>query len=164
MNATPRFQLPFILPGQAQKELYHNEALSRIDCALHGCVEEGPLATPPTAPTPGQSWVVAAPADGAWTGQEGHIACWTEGGWRFLSPQPGTCVWDKAARLWLHYEDGGWSDGEVPAAKLVIGGVQVVGKRQPPILSPSGGAIIDTEARAAIDALIATLMSHGLTD
>ena len=164
MNATPRFQLPFILPGQAQKELYHNEALSRIDCALHACVEEGPLATPPTAPTPGQSWIVAAPAEGAWTGQEGYIACWTEGGWRFLLPQPGTCVWDKAAGLWLRYDDDGWSKGEVPAAKLVIGGVQVVGERQPAILSPSGGTIIDAEARAAIDAVIATLMSHGLTD
>jgi hypothetical protein len=164
MNATPRFQLPFILPGQAQKELYHNEALSRIDCALQASVEQGPLATPPSTPTLGQSWIVSAPADGAWTGKEAQIAWWTEGGWRFLMPQPGTCVWNKAGDLWLHYRDGGWSDGELSAAKLVVGGLQVVGARQPAVVSPSGGTIIDAEARAAIDALIATLMSHGLTD
>jgi hypothetical protein len=30
--------------------------------------------------------------------------------------------------------------------------------------SPSGGTIIDAEARLAVDALIAALMSHGLID
>lgn len=164
MNATPRFQLPFILPGQAQKELYHNEALARIDCLLHVAVEEGPTIAPPLAPIPGQSWIVAAPAAAEWAGKEAHIACWTEGGWRFVMPHPGTCVWNKATNLSLHYRDGSWSEGELPAAKLVVGGVQVVGGRQPPILSPSGGTIIDVEARASIDALIATLMSHGLID
>jgi hypothetical protein len=28
-DTTPRFALPFILPGQAQKELFHNEALAQ---------------------------------------------------------------------------------------------------------------------------------------
>ena len=157
MNATPRFQLPFILPGQAQKELYHNEALSRIDCALQASVEQGAVTALPSTPALGQSWIVAAPAEGVWTGKEAHIAWWTEGGWRFLMPQPGTCVWNKAGDHWLHYRDGQWSDGELPATKLVVGGLQVVGARQPPVISPSGGTSIDVEARAAIDALIATL-------
>mgnify|MGYP006199852597 CR=1 FL=1 len=30
-DATARFALPFILPGQAQKELFHNEALTRLE-------------------------------------------------------------------------------------------------------------------------------------
>ena len=42
--------------------------------------------------------------------------------------------------------------------------VGFVGARLPAVASPSGGTTIDTEARAAIAALIATLKSHGLTE
>lgn len=163
-NATERFQLPYILSGQAQKEFFHNEALARLDAALHPAVEEGPLAAVPVAPVPGQSWIVAAGAIGAWAGEDGQIATFTEGGWRFVSPQPGMAAWDKQAGLWLVFDGASWSDGALPAAALIVNGQQVVGPRRPAIASPSGGATIDVEARAAIDELIATFMSHGLTD
>ena len=155
-NATDRFQLPYILPGQAQKEFFHNEALARLDTALHPAVEEGPLATVPLAPVPGQSWIGA--------GKDGQIATFTESGWRFVSPQPGMAAWDKQVGLWLVFDGANWSDGALPAAALIVNGQQVVGPRRPAIASPSGGATIDVEARAAIDELIATFMSHGLTD
>jgi hypothetical protein len=58
----------------------------------------------------------------------------------------------------------GWSGGDVVAANLSVGGKKVVGERQPPVPSPSGGTIIDAEARAAIINLTAALKSHGLID
>ena len=64
----------------------------------------------------------------------------------------------------FRWTDGGWNAGEVAAAAILVGGQQVVGTRQPDVPSPSGGTIIDAEARATLDALIATLMSHGLID
>ncbi len=164
MSGTARFQLPFILPGQAQKEVYHNEALTRLDLAVHAAVEEGPLSTPPPAPQVGQSWIVASGAIGDWSGKDGQIAGWTEGGWRFILPQPGMTTWNKADGLWLHWTGSGWSLGEWPVARVMVGGQQIVGERQPTVPSPSGGTTIDQEARAAIDSLIATLMSHGLID
>lgn len=163
-EATGRFALPFIVPGQAQKEVWHNEALARIDVALHPAVEGTPQAAPPATPAVGQCWIVADAATGDWAGHDGELACWTDGGWRFLAPQPGTMAWDKFAALWRHWTGSAWSAGEWPVSALRIGGVQVVGERQPAILSPSGGTTIDVEARAAIDALIAALMSHGLID
>lgn len=163
-DVSARFGLPFILPGQAQKELFHNEALALLDAALHPAVEEGPLAAPPAAPEAGRSWIVGDTATGAWAGMEGRIATWTGGGWRFVAPVPGMLAWNIEAGYWLSWSPSGWSGGEWPAAALRIGGQQVVGARLPDVPSPSGGTIIDAEARAAIDALVATLKTHGLID
>jgi hypothetical protein len=40
--------------------------------------------------------------------------------------------------------------------------VKVVGARESAIASPSGGANVDPEARAAIAAMLAALRAHGL--
>lgn len=163
-DATPRLRLPFILPGQAQKEIFHNEALMRIDAALQASVEEAPISTPPPSPAEGESWIVGATPTGSWTGQENRLATWTSGGWRFVDPVPGFSVWNRAAGFRIYWLGTAWSDGEQPVGSLAVEGKQVVGKRQPVIASPSGGTIIDEEARAVLEAVIATLKSHGLTD
>ncbi|HYD36116.1 MAG TPA: DUF2793 domain-containing protein [Allosphingosinicella sp.] len=163
-DTTPRFALPFILPGQAQKELFHNEALARIDLALHPAVEGAPLDAPPDGPAVGQCWIVAAPATGDWEGRDGELAMWSEGGWRFVTPPAGTIAWNKAAGLPLLWDGWQWREGAVVGSGLFINGVQVVGARQASVPSPSGGTIIDEEARAAINALTAALMSHGLIE
>jgi hypothetical protein len=163
-DASPRFALPYIVPGQAQKETFHNEALLALDGIVHAAVEAAPSATPPAVLVEGESWIVGAGATGAWSGQDGRLALWSAGGWRFVAPVPGMTAWDKAAGLWRHWTGTVWSDGAMPAAALLIEGRQVVGPRLPAVASPSGGTTIDTEARAAIAALIATLKSHGLTE
>jgi len=163
-DTSARFALPFILPGQAQKEAYHNEAISLIDAALHASVEAGPLATPPADPSEGESWIVADGATGAWAGKADALACWTGGGWRFVSPVPGMSAWNLDLGYWLHWSGNSWSDGILPATALSIGGQQVVGPRLPDVPSPSGGTVIDAEARDAVDAVIATLKSHGLIE
>jgi hypothetical protein len=163
-EATGRFTLPFILPGQAQKEVFHNEALVRIDAALHAAVEGAAISIPPTAPADGQCWLVAPGASGAWSGKANQLAAWSEGGWRFLAPAPGLAVWDRANGLTLRWDGAAWSGGALVASQLTIGGLKIVGERQPHVPTPSGGTIIDAEARAAVASLIATLMSHGLID
>ena len=163
-EATARFALPYILPGQAQKELFHNEALAIADFVLHPVVEGAALSAPPSDAQPGEAWLVAPPGEGPWSGRAHSLACWTGAGWRFAGPVPGMLVWNKAAGFWLHWTGSGWSGGELPASRIVIGGRQVVGERQRDVPSPSGGTTIDVEARAAIDQLIVALKSHGLID
>jgi hypothetical protein len=158
-----RFALPFILPGQAQKELFHNEALAAVDGLLHPAVE-GSAAAPPAEPEEGACWSVAAGASGAWQGQDGRLALATAGGWRFLTPVTGMSMWDKAAGFERRWTGTAWSDGKVAAAGLAVGGQQVVGPRLPALAEPAGGTVADVEARAAIAALIVALRSHGLTD
>lgn len=164
MTTTTRFALPLIAPGQAQKELHHNEALVAIDAALHACVEEPPLDTPPPDPEEGETWIVAAGASGAWEGRVDSLATWTVGGWRFVAPVPGMTAWVRNAGSWAHWSGASWIEDTWPVAALAIAGNQVVGPRQPDVPSPSGGSTIDAEARAAIDLLIVTLKSHGLID
>jgi hypothetical protein len=163
-DQSPRFGLPFILPGQAQKELFHNEALVLADAILQAAVEEGPRGAAPSSPEPGQCWIVATGATGAWAQRDSGLAIWTEGGWRFVAPVEGMTVWDKASGVPRQWNGSAWSGGRIACAGLSIAGKAVVGERLGAISSPSGGTIIDAEARAALVAVIAALKSHGLTD
>jgi len=158
-----RFALPFIMPGQAQKEVYHNEALAAVDGLLHPAVA-GTASQPPANPDDGTCWIVGAGGSGAWAGQDGRIALFSAGGWRFLAPVTGMSVWDESVGHARRWTASGWNDGKLPVAALIVGGQQVVGARVPAVASPSGGTTIDVEARAAIAALIVALKSHGLTD
>ncbi len=158
-----RFGLPFILPGQAQKEVFHNEALAALDGLVHPAVK-GTAAAPPANPDEGACWIVAAGASGDWAGQAGRLALRTAGGWRFLPPVPGMSVWDEGAGHARFWSGTAWSDGKLPVAGIVVAGKQVVGTRLAAVPTPSGGTTIDVEARATVAALIVALKTHGLTD
>ena len=45
---TPRHAMPFLIPGQAQKEMFVNESLALIDMLLHPVVT-GSATAPPTS-------------------------------------------------------------------------------------------------------------------
>lgn len=159
-----RFAFPFLVPDQAQKEVIHNEAFAALDAALHACVVESGRDDPPLSPAAGESWIAGAAPTGAWTTRATELATWTGSGWRFTAPVPGMTVWNQVAGCWIYWDGSLWSDGSLPATAWRIAGHQVVGERQPDVPSPSGGTVIDDEARVAIDQLIATLKSHGLID
>jgi hypothetical protein len=57
---------------------------------------------------------------------------------------------------------GGWELGILRGSALFVDGQQVIGPRSGAIASPSGGAVVDSEARAAIDDILNTLRQHGL--
>jgi Protein of unknown function (DUF2793) len=161
-DATTRLALPFIIAGQAQKEVTHNEALLRLDALVQSSVEALGLDTPPPRPTPGQSWIVGDAPTGPWAGQAGAIASFAEAGWRFISPLPGMSVWSKADSVFALRTETEWILGRMPQLAVHIGGNQVVGPRQPALASPNGGTTIDGEARVVIDQILATLRNHGL--
>jgi hypothetical protein len=98
-ETSARFALPFLQPGQAQKEVYHNEALALLDIAVQAAVQSADVAVPPDSPATGSCWIVAAGATGAWAGRSGTIAGWTSGGWRFVEPSEGMQVWNVATAL-----------------------------------------------------------------
>jgi hypothetical protein len=162
MEDTSRLVLPLLQPGQAQKELFHNEALLALDIAVQASVVEVGAIVPPAAPVAGQCWIVGDAPTGDWTGHAGALAGWTPGGWRFVGPCEGMVVWDTARSLPVRRVAGAWEAGEGRVSRVVIGGVPVVGPRGAAIPTPAGGTTVDGEARAAIAAILAAMRDHGL--
>ena len=140
-SISPRFALPLLFAGQAQKEAFVNEAHARADALLH-CAIEGEAAAPPTTPVEGTNWLVAASPTGPWAGQAGKIACRQAGNWLFVAPRDGIVLLNRANGQQRRYFASGLAP-TVPAA-------------------PSGGATIDAEARTAIADLVAALRTAGV--
>lgn len=139
---SPRFALPMLFAGQSQKEVLVNEALLTTDLLLHPAIE-GVVTTPPTTPANGQCWLVGASASGAFAGRSGQIAAWSDGGWRFVPPRAGMRAYDIAAAAYRSYTGATWQLAPAPAA-------------------PTGGSVIDSEARTAIANLLAALRTAGV--
>ena len=51
MDASARLALPFLVPGQAQKEFFHNEALQLLDIIVQPAVEGAARNDPPSRVT-----------------------------------------------------------------------------------------------------------------
>lgn len=141
-SKSPRFGLPLLFAGQAQKDFYINEAHALIDALLHPVVE-GTAAAPPEQPAKGSCWIVAATPSAEWIDRADQIACFQSGTWLFASPSEGMRVFDRSAGIEKRYRDG-W---HAPTS----------------IATPAGGATVDAEARAAIAELIEALSTMGLT-
>ena len=141
-STTARLDLPLLFAGQAQKEVFVNEALCRLDGVTH-CAVEGLRAGPPAAPADGSSWLVAAPATGEWAGRDGALALRQAGQWLFVAPADGMQVLDRSRGQILHRIGGTWRQPAAPAL-------------------PAGGAVIDAEARRTLAALVAVLQQWGV--
>jgi hypothetical protein len=117
MDISARLGLPLLVPGQAQKELFHNEALQALDVIIHGVVQGSSLINePPASPQIGETYLVGATPVAAWQGYPNHVACWTEGGWRFRAPFQGLEL--PCARLGTRFAlmDTSGSSGSWPQA------------------------------------------------
>ncbi len=108
MSRTSQFNLPLLLPAQAQKHVTVNEALLRLDAVSQLSIVSSVLATPPGSVSEGASFIVPAGATDAWEGKTGQIAVRSNGAWLFLVPKAGWRAWE-ASRSGFHIYDGsGW--------------------------------------------------------
>jgi hypothetical protein len=152
------------IAGQAQKELYHNEAIQTLETLVSPTVEEGPRATPPASPAIGACYIVATSPTGAWAGKALNLAAYTAGGWRFIVPVEGTSAFVRSSSVGATFRGGAWELGILRGSNVTIGGQQVVGARATAIAAPSGGSVVDAEARSAIGQILTMLRQHGLIE
>lgn len=133
---TGRHQLPLLAVSQAQKEVTHNEALVLIDALLHMVVEDA-LSIPPllTDDDIGRCWLITGTPSGPWQSKSDQIAVWIGGSWRFVIPQEGMWVRNISANTYSVHVGGQW----------------IVAPATP---NPTGGNVVDVEARLAIGAIL----------
>ena len=146
-DLSSRLRLPLLIPGQGQKDVTHNEALLLLDMLVQPVVLSASTHLPPASPDLGACWLVPMEASGDWAGRDDSIACWTEGGWRFLPPQEGWTAWVVDANIVLRRWGEAWRRDVI------------VGENIP---QPSGGSVVDVESRAAITAVLDRLLEAGL--
>lgn len=140
-HQTIRFGLPFLYPGQAQKEYHLNETAVRLDFLLHPLVS-GQTSAPPVAPTNGDAWLVGPDAEGEWAGHEASIAGWQGGYWHFIAPCDGMSVYDASLGQRLYFLDG-WTAAAAPT-------------------EAQGGTVVDAELRLAFTNLLQALRATGM--
>lgn len=162
MDATERLSLPMLIPGQAQKEFFHNEALHILDAIVAGAVEEPPRDEPPALPASGQCYLVGSNPVDDWSDYPTHVAVFSEAGWRFVAPVAGMSLLVKSSGTFATYGSGGWETGTLRASRVVLDGEQVVGPRLAAVADPAGGSTIDAEARLTLEQILSVLRLHGL--
>ena len=140
-STTKHVSLPLLFAGQAQKEFFINESLSVIDALLPSIVA-GSLAAPPAQSEEGSIFRITAGATLEWAGHDDELAIQIGGEWRFVTPFEGMTVFDQTNGVLLHFRSG-WQSASSPN-------------------EPSGGAVIDTEARQMLSELVNSLRMLGV--
>lgn len=139
---TPMHGLPYLFPGQAQKEAFVNEGFARLD-ALVQPVVLGERAAPPGDPAAGDCYLVADIGEGVWEGHGRSLAVWADQ-WLFQLPREGAQIYDLAIEASRRFADvGGWRRVTCPDVA-------------------TGGVVQDLEARDTIATLIAQLRAAGI--
>lgn len=93
MTSTTTLGLPLLQPSQAQKHVTVNEALTLIDALAQLTLVSRAVSDPPAMPTEGSVYSVPAGAVNGWSGADGQLAVFLNGGWAFVAPKPGWRAW-----------------------------------------------------------------------
>ena len=124
MDTTPRLQLPYIAPQQAQKQVTYNQAMRALDLLVQPAVKSRTLPAPPAGPAEGDAYVVAAGATGAWAGKDGMLAVLDGGAWSFRAAADGWQLYVEDSAELIIRRLGAWepfvSNGGSAVAKFGI--------------------------------------------
>jgi len=107
-DTSPRLELPYLLPSQAQKHVTHNEALQRLDALVQLSVKALDAETPPAAPDAGDMHALGASPTGDWAANAGRLALWDGAIWQFFTPQDGWRAFDQGTRALYAFDGTGW--------------------------------------------------------
>lgn len=95
MQKTPHFNLPLVAAAQAQKHITVNEAMARLDALVQLRLVSITQTSVPRSPAEGTAYFVPSTRTGsdAWTGLQGQIALYINGGWTGITPKRGWQAW-----------------------------------------------------------------------
>ncbi|WP_170415831.1 DUF2793 domain-containing protein [Ruegeria atlantica] len=120
---SPKLNLPFLQPSQAQKHITHNEALRRLDLIVQLSIASTGASTPPSVPEQGELHAIGSSPAGDWAGHEGELAAWLDDGWHFVTPELGWRAWDQESDRLKIWDGSAWI--EPPTATQNLPGVGI---------------------------------------
>lgn len=158
MSTETRYlKLPYIVPGQSEKELTHNDALNILDTLIMFSVLDKDVSAEPSTPSNGDRYLLPAGATGThWDGQGSKIAFYMDG-WYFLSPQLGWQVWAIDEDCQYALTSAGWK--KTGAAAPSSGWADPTGANSRSTFDPSTVNLEDLAQRVA--ALILDFKARG---
>lgn len=142
---SPRLDLPYLQPAQAQKHVTHNEALRALDVLVQLTVTALDATTPPTLPLEGAVYAIGDGASGAWAGHDGELGAYVDAAWQFHTPLTGWIATLQGTTELYTWDGSGWALA-LPATLNNLEGVGV-------------NTTADATNRLAV-ASPATLLSH----
>ncbi|PIB24955.1 hypothetical protein BFP76_07320 [Amylibacter kogurei] len=108
MSETSQFNLPLIQSSQAQKHVTVNEALARIDALAQLRLRSVNTNSPPATPTQGDAFAVPVGGIAEWSGMDGTIAIYANGGWVNVLPKSGWRAWVEDSSCYHTYLGNQW--------------------------------------------------------
>ncbi|SDX73534.1 Protein of unknown function [Ruegeria halocynthiae] len=115
---SPRLNLPYLQPAQAQKHVTHNEALRALDLVVQLSVASLNATVPPATPQQGETHAIGAAPTGDWAGHAGKLAAWLDNAWHFLTPDVGWRAWDQGADKLMVWDGSAWVEPPVSTQNL----------------------------------------------
>ena len=115
---SPRLNLPFLQPSQAQKHVTHNEALRQLDLIVQLSVAATGASTPPPVPDQGEIHALGTAPTGDWSGHAGELAAWLDNAWHFVTPDVGWRTWDQSTGQLKIWDGSAWIDPPVATQNL----------------------------------------------
>lgn len=110
-DRTPRLQLPWLMPAQAQKHVTVNEALARLDLLVQPSVLSRSQYVQPADPAEGEGYILPSVSEGAdWSlHPEGALLVFHEGVWTPVTPWPGFSAYVQDEALTLVHDGAAWA-------------------------------------------------------
>lgn len=107
MANTPRLEMPYLVAGQAQKEITHNDALNDLDSLAQISVINRTTTVPPATPVDGDSYIIPVSATGAWAGYTNAVATYYSG-WRIKPAKIGWVAYVQAESVFYVFDGTSW--------------------------------------------------------
>lgn len=163
MSTSPDLGFPLLAEQQVEPEVTHNESVTIISALLKGVIN-ATTSTPPGSPGEGDAYIVASSPTGAWSGKAKTIALYYNGGWLFIpgfdsngsqiaigARHEGMAVYDQNINGFQIFDGTNWQ------ARYVLQAAT-----QAAVADATGGSTVDTEARTALNSLLAKCRTLGL--
>jgi Protein of unknown function (DUF2793) len=141
IDATPRLELPFLLPSQADKHVNVNLAFQKLDTLVQATVKSRTTGLQPANPGEGDAYILPSGKTGSTWQTFAHncIAIFCDGSWTSMVPKPGWQVFVEDEAAHVCHRQGAWVVANSPSANLLINGGFDIWQRGQTFTAPAIG-------------------------